>query len=208
MGVKIGIEGNIGIGKTTFGSAIRETCPWVNVIDEPWEDYKELLENYYHNPEYWAFPFQIAILSRRAHTHYQVQKDDGVFLIERTIHSDYHVFSKLTQAKGYLTDVMYDTYQKIYHDMFSFVKPPELFLYLRGDLDLLEERIRKRNRDGEEKITREYLKQIQDLYDNWLLNEPNCRVIDVDHDFSIKEMVSIFTDTALLIEGVSCNGNH
>ena len=65
------IEGNIGSGKSTFLNLLKVHVPQINVIPEPvaeWQKVSQkynLLDEYYKDPNRWAFTFQInAILSR------------------------------------------------------------------------------------------------------------------------------------------------
>lgn len=66
------IEGNIGCGKSTFLSLLKEIIPEVKWIEEPVSEWQNLggkniniLEKYYQEPNRWGFTFQIcAIFSR------------------------------------------------------------------------------------------------------------------------------------------------
>ena len=60
---------------------------------------------------------------------------------------------------------------------------PKGFIYLRASPEISFERIKKRSRSGEETIPFEYLKELHNKHENWLMDEPNVLVLDVNEDF-------------------------
>lgn len=180
----IGIEGNIGAGKTNFIETVRHSSLDIEVVDEPWFEHKDMLEGFYNNPHYWAFPFQLAMLSRRAHNHFVMQKKKGSMLVERTLFADRYIFARAVNLEGYMTELQFRDYEMIFDDLSFFIKEPDIYIYLRAPLELLMNRIKQRNRKGEDKIKVEYLKLLENLYDDWLLPKKNTLVVDIDKDFS------------------------
>ena len=55
-------------------------------------------------------------------------------------------------------------------------------IYLRSSPEVSYERIKKRNRDGEETIPLEYLKQLHRLHDEWLIDNEELNVLILDAD--------------------------
>jgi len=186
----IGVEGNIGAGKTSFIETVRNSNLDIEVVDEPWFDYKDMLEGFYNDPHYWAFPFQLAMLTKRAHNHFVMQMKKGAMLVERTLFADRHVFARAVQTEGYMTEIQFNDYEAIFDDLAFFIKEPDIYVYLKAPLDLLTERIKMRNRKGEEKITFEYLRLLESLYDEWLLPKKNTIVVGIERDFSKVEWSS------------------
>jgi deoxyadenosine/deoxycytidine kinase len=77
----------------------------------------------------------------------------------------------------------------LFHAMLDYVKPPNLLIYLRADLPKLVDQIQKRNRDFENSIQLEYLKNLNEQYEKWIGNYKHGKllIIDVNHlDFVSK----------------------
>ena len=54
---------------------------------------------------------------------------------------------------------------------------------MRAEPEVSYERIKKRCRSGEETILFEYLQELQNKHEKWLMDEPNVLVLDVNDDF-------------------------
>ena len=77
----------------------------------------------------------------------------------------------------------------------SFVKDPDLLIYLRSGIPNLVDQIHKRGRDYENTISIEYLSRLNERYEAWIqsYDKSNLLVIEVDdidfvknpEDFSI-----------------------
>lgn len=188
----IGVEGNIGVGKSYFLDFIDDFIPSLCVVQEPWNDMDSLLSSYYKDPYYYAFPFQLSMLVRRASIHFKLRKKlNGIYFLERTIQADYNIFTKLILEKGYITQTQFNDYKRIYTDLVEFIQEPDIFLYLRAEPEFLFNRIKQRNRLGESEIDLDYLNHLNELYDSWLLKKSNVRIIDIRRDLSDKEFLSV-----------------
>jgi len=93
---------------------------------------------------------------------------------------------------GTVTDLEKTLYEG-WADLWTILVPrlPTLFLYLRPSLDVCMQRIEKRKREGEKKITREYQRKLLEKHDAYL--KPSgvlihnmripCIIINTDEDF-------------------------
>jgi len=179
------VEGNIGSGKSTF---LRLLSKKYKVIQEPVDEWtstrnangKNLLEEYYSDPARNAYLFQsIAFRSRMKNI---IRKDDSI--VERSIYTDKNVFAKACREDGLINDIEWNDYNGWFDWLVqAFDVKPAGFIYLRCSPEVSYERIQKRNRSGEENIKFEYLRNLHEKHDNWLLNEEKCLVLDVNEDF-------------------------
>jgi deoxyadenosine/deoxycytidine kinase len=66
--------------------------------------------------------------------------------------------------------------------MVSFIKPPDLLIYLRASVPTLVRQIQKRGRDYEASIRLDYLKSLNDRYEEWIngYKEGKLMIVDVD----------------------------
>jgi deoxyadenosine/deoxycytidine kinase len=69
----------------------------------------------------------------------------------------------------------------------SFNVKPTGYIYLRADPATSHARVKARSRGGEDAIPLEYLEALHRKHDDWLLNESNVLVIDVNEDFEHDE---------------------
>jgi deoxyadenosine/deoxycytidine kinase len=62
------------------------------------------------------------------------------------------------------------------------VKPPDLLIYLKASVPTLVGQIQKRGREYEENIRLDYLKKLNDLYNNWIENYKEGLLLIIDAD--------------------------
>jgi len=198
-----GLEGNVGVGKSRAIDVLREASKNdLQVISEPLEDILPTLERFYSNPSYYAFPFQVSMLLRRARIHfYELRHSTKSFIVERTIYTDRNVFALAVKDSGFIDDIQFKEYLGMFDELSHFVKEPDVYVYLRGDVDFLLERIHRRGRKGEEKITRDYLLTLQDFYDRWLLENPRSHCVKIDRDLSNEELLEVISSATGLSFG-------
>ncbi len=173
------VEGPIGAGKTTFLRLVQEKLPELAVVFEPlysWDSKvygQSLLANFYKDPERWAYTMETLAMACRVQEHLREQKNPNPFrLIERSIYSGHYVFATNGYQNGFFTEVEW----QIYLQWFSFLvtgrcKPPQGFIYLKVDPEIAYERIKKRDREAEKTISLEYIKQIHQCHENFLVHK-------------------------------------
>jgi deoxyadenosine/deoxycytidine kinase len=189
------VEGNIGTGKSTFLTHLSNEF---KVILEPVDEWtqmknangKNILEEFYSDPVRNAYLFQsIAFRSRMKNI---VHKDDA--LIERSIYTDRNVFAKTCREDGLIGDIEWHDYVSWFDWLTTeFQVRPKGFIYLRCEPEVSLERIKKRNRSGEENISLEYLTKLHVKHDDWLLKAKNVLVLDVNEDGTpekVQEMIA------------------
>ncbi len=182
----IGIAGNIGVGKTTFTQIIADRLEFTpyfeSVIDNPY------LNDFYHDMERWSFNLQIYFLHHRFNTHVAMTETANGTIQDRTIYEDVKIFAKNLFDIGKMSQRDFDNYMGLFQVMTSFLKVPDLIIYLKASTDTLITRINKRNRNFENQIDPEYLHQLNILYTKWIPSIKNIPVytIETDH-FNIFE---------------------
>jgi len=200
----ISIEGNIGVGKSTLLSKIKELSLKnsydINCLFEPvkqWEDVRDPITNdnmitkYYLDPEKYAFPFQIMAYSTQVNQLLQAVSDlnaSKIILTERSLESNHEVFTKMLYNNNLMEDTLYQIY-KMNADThkISYNDSPNLntdaYIYLKSSPETCLERIHKRDRSGETKITLDYLKDCHEYHEKWLnkISPQRCYVLDMDN---------------------------
>lgn len=172
------VEGNIGAGKSTFLTLIKRTLPQLDVIFEPlttWhaeEHGQSLLSTFYQDPRRWGYTMETFTMASRVIEHLQHQKKPNALrIIERSIYSGHYCFARNSYAQGFLTPIEWNLYTHWFNTLIPQCKAPEGFIYLRVDPAIAYERIKKRSRSGESTISQEYLEQIHEQHDRFLLKK-------------------------------------
>jgi deoxyadenosine/deoxycytidine kinase len=161
----VGIAGNIGVGKTTMTRELAKELAWKAyyepVINNPY------LDDFYKNMPRWAFHLQVYFLSKRFQSQLEISESNSSCIQDRTIYEDVEIFARTLHEQGSMDDRDYQNYRDFFGIMTSHLRPPDLILYLRADVDTLMERIRNRGRGFETTIRRDYLEALNQAYDRW-----------------------------------------
>jgi len=176
MIVNVVVDANIGAGKTTLLNWLREKLITTETIAynffeenvESWMN-EGWLQKYYSNIPRYASSFQTRVLL----SHIQQRKlideinrnqnqEIIVNICERSAITTVNIFSKMLVDDGMLDQMEMDMHNQIL-EIFNYQKP-DLLIYLETDPELAFERLKKRSRNGEINITLEYLKKLNQIY--------------------------------------------
>ena len=172
----ITIEGNIGAGKTTLAQSL-STVYHARLVLEDFAN-NPFLPKFYENPAQFAFPLELFFMAERYKQLQEmlVQKD----MFHQLTISDYLFTKSLLFAKNTLSEDEY----KLYHRLFDIVQQnliyPQLLIYLHAPIKKLQENIKKRNREYEQKIPDEYLLGVQETYLHYIKQQLHIPVLFVD----------------------------
>lgn len=153
----IAIEGNIGSGKSTLLEKISQ-WPILNVIQEDVESWKNegWLELFYSDLKRYSGTFQLR--TQLSHIENKKKfKNDIINVIERSPLSNKYIFGKMLREDGFLHEKEYDIIGKV-NDLAGW--NPDVIIVLLCDPDVCYERIKKRNRQGENIPSIDYLKAL------------------------------------------------
>jgi len=172
----IAIEGNIGAGKTSLAKLLSDQFN-AKVVLERFAD-NPFLPKFYEDKERYAFPLEMSFLADR----YQQLSDDlaQFDLFKNFIVSDYYIFKSLIFAQVTLSKDEYFLYRKMFDLMYKEITKPDLYVYLYQNTDRLLKNIKKRGRDYEQNIEKDYLKKIQEGYSNFIKTEQDLNVLTID----------------------------
>lgn len=171
------VAGNIGVGKSTLTRMIADELGWKPFF-EPSEA-NPYLSDFYADMPRWSFQSQIFFLSRRLRHHRQLLNHPTTVLQDRSVYEDAEIFAKNLYRQGQLSERDYRCYRELYEVLIEFLPAPDLVVYLRADVDTLLSRIVQRGRDYEQHIRREYLEQLNELYEEWASSFSACPMLTV-----------------------------
>ncbi|NRD23313.1 deoxynucleoside kinase [Winogradskyella litoriviva] len=177
----VAVAGNIGAGKTTLTKLLAKHFKWEaqleDVVDNPY------LDDFYNQMERWSFNLQVYFLNSRFRQVNQIHDSGKDIIQDRTIYEDAHIFAPNLHAMGLMTNRDFENYSSLFELMESFVKGPDLLIYLRSSIPNLVAQIHKRGRDYENTISIDYLSRLNERYEAWIskYNKGNLLIIDVDN---------------------------
>lgn len=175
----IGIAGNIGSGKTTLTKMLSEHYGWTPKYEAV--TFNPYLEDYYKDIRRWSFNLEVYFLTKRFKDVLDISQSKDVIIQDRTISEGVQIFVANNKALGNLTDRDYQTYMELYELMMSFVRMPDLLIYLKSSVPHLVSQIQKRGREYEKSIDLEYLGGLNIRYEQWISEYPG-RVLTIDAD--------------------------
>jgi len=176
----VAVAGNIGVGKSTLVTLLSTRLGWQPfyepVVENPY------LADFYRDMRAWAFHSQIFFLTRRLRAHRQLIEHPTSAIQDRSVYEDAEVFAHNLYRQGLIAERDYLSYRELYRVLIEFLPPPDLVIYLRASIPTLIKRIQQRGRDYERQITRHYLTQLNELYEDWINNFSLCPVLSVPAD--------------------------
>jgi len=161
----VAVAGNIGVGKTHLTTLLANRLGWrayyEPVINNPY------LDDFYADMKRWSFHLQVYFLSKRFEIHRDMLTLDEPCIQDRTIYEDKEIFAATLHRQGFMSDRDYSNYVALFDAMTSFLRVPDLVVYLRAGVPSLNERIRCRGRACEKEISAGYLDALNRAYDDW-----------------------------------------
>jgi len=174
----IGIEGAIGVGKTTLARLLQESFA-ARLLLEVFEE-NPFLSEFYTDRDRYAFQTQIFFLLSRYH---QQRRTVAEILNEgESLIADYTFEKDALFAQINLKGDELDMYHNVHDALAEKILPPDLVVYLRADTDVLMQRIAMRDRPYERSMERAYIQEVNHSYDEFFADGVDRRspVLTID----------------------------
>ncbi len=140
------------------------------------------LEDYYTDINRWAFCLETYFLKERFKDMIAVQQATHTIVQDRSIFEGVHVFVRNNYERGDLSERDYINYMELFELMKLKMKYPDLMIYLRKSVPALIAQIQKRGRDYEQTMQLDYLKGLNDKYEDFIFNQYDGRVLVIESD--------------------------
>jgi deoxyguanosine kinase len=174
------IEGNIGTGKTTMLEAIQKHLPELAVQFESVSSWQQkqngesILELFYADTPRWAYTMEISSLTTRIPEYFALQQDTcRTQIVERSIYSGLHCFAYNCYKSNFLQPVEWEIFKQWFDFAIQKCRAPQGFIYLQADPEISFSRIKKRDRFEESTISLEYVTQIHERHEEFLIQKKN-----------------------------------
>jgi len=188
----VSLEGNVGAGKSTLLDEIQEIIDQqgissIRIMKEPVDEWlairqskvsetdsdhgsgrHSILDWFYCDPAKYAMVFQTLVcwstmmnLRREVKEHPEVQ----IILCERSLWSSKLVFGRMLYEEGYLDEAEYKVLEYLLEEEGTEWMYPNHSFYLETDAKTCLDRIRQRERKGEENINIDWLERCQEYHE-------------------------------------------
>ena len=177
----IAIAGNIGSGKTTLTALLSKHYNWSPKFESV--EGNPYLSDFYNDMNRWSFNTQIYFLNKRFEDIVDINKSSENIIQDRTIYEDASIFAPNLHSMGQMDNRDFENYQSLFKLMLRLVKAPDLVIYLKSSIPNLINNIQKRGRDYENSIRIDYIKGLNDRYEEWITsyNDGPKLIINVDN---------------------------
>ncbi len=172
---RIEICGAIAAGKTTLAGLL-EANGYTGIY-ERFED-NPFLKQFYQNAGL-DNTFETEMVFALLHYNQMKQNQRKDFIV-----SDYSMLQDYCYALQNLQVTEKEVFENMYEYLSGLLTPVDFIIYLKCGVDCLQNRIRKRNRNMESTISREYLQRHIEVLEKELEKKENVLVIDSEkYDF-------------------------
>ncbi len=162
----VAIAGNIGAGKSSLTRIISDYFKWEAFYERV--DGNPYLSDFYEDMRRWSFNLQVFFLSSRFDHQKRIEEAPHSVVQDRSIYEDVEIFAKNLYEMGLMDSRDYENYQDLFALMTSYLRPPDLLVYLRASVPTLVRQIQSRGRDFEAGIRIDYLERLNVLYEDWV----------------------------------------
>ncbi|MEL7121601.1 MAG: deoxynucleoside kinase [Bacteroidota bacterium] len=174
----VAIAGNIGAGKTTLSEKLGHHFGW-EVQYEPTDDNPYLID-FYEDMHRWSFNLQVFFLNSRYQQVLKILNGDRTVVQDRTIYEDAYIFAPNLRDMGLMSERDFDNYFSLFETMSSQIQPPDLLIYLRANISTLVAHIHHRGREYEGNMSLDYLRRLNDRYENWINGYKNGKLLIIN----------------------------
>jgi len=191
----IAIEGPIGVGKTTLVRRIGERMR-ARVVLEVVEE-NPFLPNFYQDRDRFAFQTQLFFLMSRFKQQQELLQAD---LFTPNIIADYHILKDRIFARLTLENEELALYERVYRSLESQVLKPDLLIYLHAPIQVLLERIQRRDRPFERNFDETYLTELARAYQLFFAHYTDTPLLVLDN--SQKNYADDTDEAAGVMDGI------
>ena len=145
--------------------------------------YHDYIGDFYNDMNRWSFNLQMYFLGSRIQQTMDILRSGPVDIFQdRTVYEDAYIFADNLHRMGLMSGRDFDTYMSIFGLITNLVPRPDLLIYLKASVPTLISQIRRRGRAYEMNIDEQYLRRLNDRYDDWIENIYRGEVLVIDKD--------------------------
>jgi len=182
------VEGPIGVGKTSLVNRLSESFSCPCLLERAEEN--PFLERFYQDARAAAFPAQLHFLFQRSRQLDQLRQRDlfAAGLVADFMFDKDRLFAEVNLEREELA-----LYDEVYSRLAMDAPQPDLVVYLQAPVEVLMQRVRKRNRPQERALSPDYLERLSEAYSRFfyfyqqapvlIVNAGEINPVDQDADY-------------------------
>lgn len=159
----IALDGPIGVGKTSLMNLMVEHLGAAKIVEDVDNPF---LSSFYAEEAGAAFQAQLYFLLSRYQRLSEARQAD---LFARFTVADFTMQKDRVFAHLTLSDSELLLYEKLYSVLAPQVPRPDLVVYLQGSTDVLMDRVKRRDRSEERRLSYKYLEAVNQAYAHYYL---------------------------------------
>lgn len=182
LGKLIAVIGNTAVGKTTLVSQLTTAAPFVTGLEQHIErPFQQLLADDLKagRGRRYALANQLDYLLLRAEQEQEIRSQTGIGVVDGGLDEDFFVFTRGFHANGILDDAEYALCERFYRFVRAVQPGPDLFILLDAPIQVLANRLARRNRPVEI-ATAADLELLQQQVNEWRRQIPAERLLVID----------------------------
>lgn len=158
----IAVEGAIGAGKTSLAVKLKERLNAQLIVEQ--FEVNPFLEKFYNERNRYAFQTQMFFLVNRYKQQQALHQEN---LFSEHIVADYIFEKDKIFAYLNLNGEELKLYESVFPLLFKNLRQPDLVVYLQSSVDRLMYNIKKRSRQIERNLTRGYIEELSEAYNDF-----------------------------------------
>lgn len=204
------IEGNLGAGKSSVLSALREYGRQYHIVPEPvdlWTDFKgyNTLTLTYEDAHKHAMA--TSIFKAKTISDSQIFPYSLPVICERSLDSARNVFLKMKHDAGIMSEYEMIVYDEIVKSLPR--REPDIYFYLRASPETCATRVNLRDRQGEEAVSIEFLANMDKYYNEFMTNTAKrIPVIEINTETTPLEEAAEIIDAIISENEFFINGGE
>lgn len=169
------IVGASGVGKTTLANALSAKRNFATAYEQHGERPFQAL---FKQDAKYALANQLDYLLHRAEQERELRKSDKPALMDGGLDLDFHGFTHLFHARGWLTNEEFNLCRRFYQHTRALLPLPELIISLRASEETISARLTSRNRINI--ASSEDARDLDKFINNWLASVPKNNILELD----------------------------
>jgi deoxyadenosine/deoxycytidine kinase len=171
----IAIVGTSGVGKTSLARALAGAADLTLGLEQHAE---RPFQSLFKTDKRYGLANQIDYLLLRAEQERELRSGKCPGLLDGGLDQDFHGFTRLFHARGYLTDLEFDLCRRFYEFIRATLPAPELVIHLQAPTHLIRDRLARRERINV--ATEADISLIEGYLIDWLHDIPAGQILRYD----------------------------
>ena len=140
------------------------------------------LDDYYKDMKRWSLNLETFFLKERFRDLLKIKQSAETIIQDRSIFEGVYIFAANNHDMGNMSDRDFDTFMGLFQSMMLVSQKPDLMVYLKASVSHLVDNIHKRGRDYEQNMQLDYLRNLNQRYDDFVQNRYRGKTLTIEVD--------------------------